>query len=101
MNKVQPDGSTIREHLEAVERQTGIRPAKLDGPPIPTGAEYLWNWFITLNTTRGNTGFGPAQFTFAEMAAWAALTGNRPEPWEVMILKALDAAWMVNYSKKA
>lgn len=35
---------------------------------------------------------GPAPIAYQEIEAWARLTGKRPRPWEVGILKALDVA---------
>lgn len=62
------------------------------GPPFPEGAEYLWRWFAELDNDRGDTGDGPAPITYQDIEAWARLTGRKPRPWEVGVIKALDTA---------
>ncbi|MBW7852217.1 MAG: hypothetical protein H3C38_17115 [Rhodospirillales bacterium] len=81
----QPDGTTLRDHLEALEERTGRRHPLLDGPAPPAAGRHVWGWFLDL-------GGGPRPLSHAEIAAWAALTGNRPRDWEVRALRALDAA---------
>lgn len=82
----QPDGTRLRDHLEALERRGGRRHPLLDGPPLPAAAAHLWQWFLELRAANA------APLTFSEIRAWAALTGQWPRPWEVAALRALDAA---------
>ena len=84
--------------MESVERQTGQRPAALNGPAIPEAGAYLWVWFLELHCSRGG-GFGPSALTYSEILAWAALTGSDPVPWEIQIIKALDGAWLTSREK--
>lgn len=65
-----------------------------DAPPCPPELEHVWEWFDSLNTGRGSNGFGPSPLSFGEIAAWSALTGNDPTPWEVDLLKALDLTYL-------
>ena len=81
-----------------MERSTGRRPRELDGPGLPAGMGYLWEWFLELHAGRASSGFGPTPLTYSEMNAWAHLTGTAPTPWEVAVLKALDADWMHHYA---
>lgn len=96
-----PDGTSRRDHYDAVERQTGRRPPALDGPALPSAVEHLWDWFVELNAARGSTGFGPAPLGYAEIRAWAALTDRQPSPWEVETLKTLDEAWLASLADSA
>ena len=93
MSEPQADGHTLQEHLDAAERQTGISPPGLDGPDCPPEAWYLWEWYIALGNARGGNGFGLNPIGFTEIAAWSALTGCRPTPFEVGCLRALDDAF--------
>lgn len=34
--------------------------------------------------------------SFGEIASWAGLTGRRLVPWEVDLLRALDAVWLAD-----
>ncbi len=89
----QNDGVAKRAHLESVARQTGKRPAALDGPEMPRILEYLWAWFNEISYGRGQTGFGPARLSWHDIAAWCALQRLCPENWELKALMMLDAAW--------
>lgn len=37
---------------------------------------------------------GPSPITYQDIAAWARLTGRRPTPWEVSVLRDLDGLWL-------
>ncbi|MCL1894818.1 MAG: hypothetical protein FWG02_11425 [Holophagaceae bacterium] len=43
------DGSSLRQHLEAVEARTGKRPHELDECGIPRETFHIWEWFWELN----------------------------------------------------
>lgn len=98
--RVTPHGGTEREHLESVERQTGKRPASLDGPDLPADATHVWLWFLDLSSTRGSNGFGPNPLAWTEIAAWASLTGIIVRPAEIEALLILDHAWLADYAKR-
>lgn len=89
-----PDGSSLGEHLRAVERQTRRTPPELIGPDFPREFATVWAWFAELNETRGANGFGPSPLAYAEIDAWRRLTGRRPSPADIAILRALDRAWL-------
>ncbi len=64
--------------------KAGITPDILiNAPTLPAGAEYLWEWFVTL--TRGSAG----EVTYSEIKAWSELTGNTPTPEEVAVIVEL------------
>ena len=49
--------------------------------------------FLELCARRRSSGFGPEPIAWDELAAWAALRGIRPTPYELEVLQALEAAW--------
>ena len=51
---------------------------------------HLWDWFLELSG--GRQGLSP--LTYAEIQAWASLTGRSPEPWEVWVLKRMDSLFL-------
>jgi hypothetical protein len=82
----------MRSHLEAVFRQTGHMPEKLANiPEMPDELAYLWEWFCELDAARGSNGFGISSISHSEIRAWAELTRVSPEPWEIGVLRRLDA----------
>lgn len=93
------DGSTLRETYEAIERNTGHRPSELDGPEMPDGGLRAWNWFVDLNGAR-QFGMAANPISFAEMAAYFAFRGERPEQWEVGVLRRLDQVALNSFVKK-
>jgi hypothetical protein len=93
----------MRDKLESVWRQMGggeaDRPAELEEPEVPDGAEYLMGWFFDLARSRGNNGFSASPISYAEMAAWAQLTHTEPQPWEVAAIREMDAAFLDEIGK--
>lgn len=85
----------MREHLEQVARQTGRVPSELeDEPAIPACVETAWVWFFELNRARSGTGLGINPLSYAEISAWSELTGNRPAPFELRVIRALDEVYL-------
>jgi hypothetical protein len=84
-----------------VERQTGKRPAGLEGPPLPADGEHVWHWFLDLSAARGSNGFGPNPISYPDLAAWVAMTGIIVTPSEVAALLALDREYLAELAKKA
>lgn len=87
-------GGTLRDQAHAAFRQRGFVPEHLRSLPIPTGTEYLWEWFNELQGARTSNGFGANPITYTEMAAWATLSGRDLEPFEVRLLKDLDLLYL-------
>ena len=82
----------MRTHLEAVQRQTGKVPKELAAiPEMPQELVYIWIWFCELDAARGGNGFGMNPISFSEVHAWATLTGNALQPWEVATLRRFDS----------
>lgn len=83
----------MREHLEAAAAQGSAQAqADLQGPDLPLAGAHLWLWFLELDSARGSNGWGLNPVGYAEMEAWARLTGRRPGPHEIETLRALDRA---------
>lgn len=91
------DGTTKRHHLEQAERATGE--SLIPEVDIPPAAQHVWSWFWALNDSRPDGLSGPGTLTYTEIAAWAALTGHIPRPWEVDAIKAMDRAYLASVAK--
>ena len=78
------DGSdrTKRQHLERVYRITSKRPRDLELPELPESVQYIWQWFLELQT-------GEA-ITDLEIDAWARLNSIERMPRELQALMALE-----------
>lgn len=63
--------------------------------PPPSATAYLWSWFHELSSQRQSGMNGPLPLTYQEIEAWSKLSRIRLAPWEVSVLRRLDAAWMV------
>lgn len=85
------NGTTLRGHLEQVERATGRR--QIEHPEIPLEGMHLWEWFWELNQGRSG-GFGPEPLPFAEIEAWSRLSRTSLTVWEVGALKRMDRAYL-------
>lgn len=92
LEAVQPDGATLRAHLEVVAQATGRRPRELDVVPLPGALTDLWLLFCELRGRAGGGAFGVAPISHQQLAAAAALYGVTFTPWEVETLFAVDRA---------
>ena len=86
--------SAISHAIAVMEEELGFALPEEAVPDVPENGEYLWAWFQELSSGRGNNGFGVLPLSWADMAAWARLTGNLPEPWETAILRSMDGAFL-------
>ena len=100
LNARQKDGSTLRENLESVYRQTGNMPKQLEPVEMPDCLHYLWSWFCELSGGRGYAEFGALPLTYSEIKAWAELTKTEPTAWEIEALKRIDRAYLTESNKK-
>lgn len=77
----------------------GVLPPDAEPPPFPLALEYVWRWFLQLHNARVS-GFGPSAISWLELDAWSRFTGNRPTPWEVQVLMAVDAEYLNSQAEK-
>lgn len=93
LNTPGEDGQTRLDHLIQVENATGQ--SHVPEIDIPFAGIHLWEWFWVLSNSRGSSGFGGASpLSFSEIEAWARVCRVEPHPWEIDVLKAMDAEYM-------
>lgn len=86
----QPDGATLRAHLQAGARATGVPDARLLARP-PQAAAGLVNAWLEL-ASAAQSGMGRVPVPPSEIAAWQANHRVRLTPWEIDTLVAMDRA---------
>jgi hypothetical protein len=85
-----PPDARLEQQLVAALRRAlaGAR------PQVPEAGALVWQWFVDLCGTRAVGAAGPRPIAYAEVEAYARLTGWPIEPRHVGLLRALDAEWM-------
>ena len=87
-------GVSLRAHLQQVERATGRAPPELVGEcALPPALAHVWEWFCELSNARPAGFYAVAPLSYEAMESWARLTGHRPTPAEVALLRRLDDAF--------
>lgn len=90
----QHTGMSFRRLYEDVERQTGVRPAQLDGPSLPEAAYRIWGYFQDLAAKRrwrmNSGGAIPDSISYQEMGAYFSLLGIQAPAWQIRLLSELD-----------
>ena len=94
LNKTDESGTSEREHLEQVERQTGIRPKELEGPDFPFLLSHIWSAFIACSKARTGGFSGANPLTYENIKSWIELTGTHLDPREVEAVKELDVIYI-------
>lgn len=90
LNKRDESGSTLKELLEQVERQTGRKPEELKGPEFPELLRHVWSAFLALSNSRNPAFSGVSPITFEQIRAFIEVTGTPLGPKEVSAIKRLD-----------
>lgn len=88
----QPDGSSLRQHLQAAAN-AGARPDPRLSSTVPEWGQALWNAFIALDASRP-AGLSRGAIPPSELLAWQQLMGVTLTPWESETLLAMDRAAM-------
>jgi len=88
------DGHTYREHCQAAAERSATARQELQGPDLPAACAHVWTGFLELHEARTFHQYGPNPLGYADIDAWARLTGRRWLPWEFAALRALDRVWM-------
>lgn len=92
-------------HVAQYAAQTGqpveevMRRYGLEEPEIPEGLEDVWEWFWELHQGRGSSGFCPLPLSWADMHAWACMSGIALAPWLCRMLRRMDMAWLDEYAR--
>lgn len=88
------------EHLQAIERQTGVTPQMLvDAPSLPEGCEELWRIFNELHACRAWP-YGPQRITYADIDAFQRVSGVSLQPWERDAIRRADAAYLTDWNER-
>lgn len=87
----EPDGATLREHLQAAAKATGDTDPRLLRT-VPAGCGALWGAFAELNGSRPLGMGAVGAIPLSEVEAWQRLNGVRLSPWEVETIIAMDRA---------
>lgn len=84
-------GATLKDQLESVWRQTGVKPKELDDLPLmPKSMKHIWEVFLLLDGLR-STDFGsPNPIPMSEIHAYSMLAGIDFESWELELLLVFD-----------
>ncbi len=95
LNKTDDKGTTEREHLLQVERQTGHTPKALENPTdFPSLLMYVWSAFCSLNSARTSGFSGPDPITYTELYHWKELTETPLSAWDIQVIKRLDQVYL-------
>lgn len=87
----QKDGSTLRDNLLSVFKQTGVRPRQLDTEDCPSVMKYIWDWFLELQEERGVDDMGrPLEFSSEKLLSWSRLQRVQLTAFELEAIKRLD-----------
>lgn len=97
-------GTTRRRHLERGRAQfkkigksdaeLAVMFAELQPVKLRYGSEYFLNTFAALSNVRAVGMNGPLPVTYHDIKAYSDLMGVSFAPWEVEILRAIDAAFL-------
>lgn len=82
LDRPRKDG-TLRDHLLQVYKSTGELDPLLEEPDIPEIAQRAWETYWQI---RGGEGL-----TYGEIAAYCAMVNVHLAPWEVRLLREIDA----------
>ena len=95
-------GSSVRDKLEMIQRNTGRTPPELQNLiELPESCYDVWSWFIELHNTRTSTGFGANPITYSDMHSFFALNCIQPEQWEIKLIRAMDNIVLEQIAKES
>ena len=93
----QPDGASVRDHLQAGSAATG-RVHPMLTLTLPACLAGLWQAFCEMARP---VGMAPGPIPAAEIEAWQRLSRVTLTPWEVDTLRAMDRAALAVLKEKA
>lgn len=62
--------------------------------------KYIWKYFISLNSKRTGTGYGPLPLQYSDILAYFELNKIDYDPVEIEILDILDNVAMEHYNNE-
>lgn len=68
------------------------------GPEVPPAGLRVWGMFMELSATRRGRPLEP--ITHQEIEAWSRLHREPVRPWELEIIRAMDAAFLIAISPR-
>lgn len=83
----------MREHLQAVEEQTGITPEELQTAEPSLAVWYLLDIFQQLSLSR-QSGMALNPISYGEIVAWSQLFQTPLSMWEIETIKQLDMIFL-------
>lgn len=94
LSVTQPDGATLRTHLQRAHAATGRRDSMLAAvaEPMPESVAKLWDAYRALAGTRARSAEGIAPIACVEIEAWQRMSGVALTPWEFGTLLLIDRA---------
>lgn len=90
LGEKQPDGATLREHLEQTARQTGVEPPELIPPEIADEVAYIWEFYREIGRGRE---YGRA-LSCSDIDAWQKVSGIELTAFESSVIMAIDDAYL-------
>jgi len=87
------DLTWLQNELCDVLRWQLASPGSEDGPEVPVAEQRVWSIFLELNATR-TVGMAVNPISFGEIEAWSRLRREPVRPFELTMLRALDAAYL-------
>lgn len=95
-------GSTVKDQLMSVWRQTGIKPKELeDVVSLPQSCYGVWKVFIDLNNARSSSGFGVNPVSYLEIQAYCSLYNTVLDEWELDLIRKFDNEVLKIYADQA
>jgi hypothetical protein len=98
------DGSSTGAHLRQAAKRSKKLKQEIAAPsenPCPPALQYLWEFFLELNSSRASTGFSALPLTYQEIEAWGRLTSISLNLYEVKVLRRLDQTWFEVFNARS
>lgn len=77
-----------------LDRYPGAMETDPDAPEMPTAGLRVWGIFLGLCTSRTSSGFGVNPISHGEIEAYSRVRREPIRPFELDIIRALDAAYL-------
>lgn len=96
-----PNGKdTVRDQLNSVWKQTGIKPSELDCEYELDELFYdAWQFFLKLHSKRGSNGFGVNPLSYSEVKAFFDLHQIHPAHYELELIEQFDNVALEVFAK--